>query len=105
MATIEKRIQLTPSSRTAPLLRELATITGKPVATLVREILDEAAPALEMTLEAFRQIAERPDQMQEAITRMAAKAHQSIAQATLDLDLIAKPGRKPSRGRGAAKTG
>lgn len=105
MATIEKRIQLTPSSRTAPLLRELSSLTGKPVATIVREILDESVPALEMTVAAFRQIAERPDQVQEAIARLASKAQQSLAQVSMELDLVAKPGRKPRRGRGAAKTG
>ena len=104
MSTIEPRISITPSPTTGPLLRELSKVTGKPPATIVRELLDECAPALIMTLEAYRQIQQSPEDLQAAVFRMAANAHQQIAQATLDLDTATKkkPGRKPG-GSGAAK--
>jgi predicted DNA-binding protein len=101
MAAARPRMHVTPSEKGYLLLQELSKLTGKAPATIVRELLDEAAPALEMTLEAVRQIKARPAEAQAAVNRMAAQAHQAIAQATLDLDTDKKPGRKP--GRGAAK--
>jgi len=101
-------MHVTPSETAYRLLGELSQLTGKPPATIVRELLDEAVPALEMTVEAFRNLQARPEEAQAAVVRMAAKAHQVIAQATLDLDtaMEKKPGRKPGggKGRGAAKT-
>lgn len=106
MPAARPRMHVTPSERVSLLLRELSQLIGKAPATIVRELLDEAAPALEMTLEAYRDIQKRPEEAQAAVQRMAAKAHQVIAQASLDLDTDRKPGRKPStkdKGRGAAK--
>lgn len=106
MATKHARIAFTPSDSVAPLLRELAEITGQAQSAIVRELLDEAVPALEMTLGAFRTIRARPEEAKAAVYRMAAEAHAQIAQATLDLDTSRKPGRKPraKHGGGAAKT-
>ncbi|MCR6497401.1 hypothetical protein LJB71_15080 [Thermomonas sp. S9] len=105
MPAARPRMHVTPSESVHALLRELSQLTGKPPATIVREMLDEAAPALEMAVQAFRALHRRPQEAQAAIARMAAKAHQTIAQATLDLDKASegKRGRKP-RGE-AAKTG
>lgn len=107
MPAARPRMQVTPSQSTFLLLRELSELTGQAPATIVRELLDEAAPALQMTLEAFRAIKARPQEAQAAVARMAAQAHQVIAQATLDLNTDKKPGRKPGKktGRGAANTG
>lgn len=98
-------MQVTPTEGTYQLLRELSELTGKAPATICRELLDEAAPALQMTLEAFRQIKARPEEAQAAVMRMAAQAHATIAQATLDLGNDKKPGPKPGKkaGTGAAK--
>ena len=100
-------MQVTPSETVYRLLAELSKLTGKPPASLVRELLDEAVPALEMTLEAFRTIKARPDEAQAAMLRMASQVQQTISQAQLDLDtaMQKKPGRKPGKkpGRGAAK--
>jgi predicted DNA-binding protein len=98
-------MHVTPSEATSRLLGRLSKVTGKGQATLVRELLDEANPALEMMLEAVEQLAKRPQEMEAAIHRMAAQAHQTISQATLDLDIDRKPGPKPKQGRGAANTG
>jgi predicted DNA-binding protein len=100
-------MHVTPSERTSRLLGKLSKATGKGQATLVRELLDEASPALEMMLEAVEQLAKRPQEMEAVVHRMAAQAHQTISQATLDLDTDRKPGRKPKakQGQGAANTG
>lgn len=108
-------MHVTPSEPGYRLLQELSKLTGKAPATIVRELLDEAAPALEMMIQAFRDIHATPEVTKAAVMRMAAEAHQAIAQATLDLDNSNKPGRKPreapsekgaaarTKGRGAAK--
>lgn len=99
-------MHVTPSDQGYRLLQELSKLTGKAPATIVRELLDEAAPALEMMIEAFRDIHAAPEVTRAAVMRMAAQAHQTIAQATLDLDNDRKPGPKPKKqGRGAANTG
>ena len=106
MPTANPRIQITPTEHTYRLICRLSKLTGKGQATIVRELLDEASPALEMMLEAVEQLAKRPQEMEAAMYRLLAQAHQTIAQATLDLDNDKKPGRKPKdRGRGAANTG
>lgn len=106
MPNARPRVQITPSERSYRQLVRLSELTGKGQATIVRELLDEAAPVLDQMLDAFEQLAKRPDEMASVVHRMAAQAHQTIAQVTLDLDTDRKPGRKPgNRGRGAANTG
>jgi sugar (pentulose or hexulose) kinase len=106
MPNARPRIQITPTEETYHLIVRLSKLTGKGQATLVRELLDEAAPALKMMIDAFQEIGKSPQEIRAAVGRMAAQAHQTIAQATLDLDNDRKPGRKPgNRGRGAANTG
>jgi predicted DNA-binding protein len=106
MPTVHPRVQVTPTERSYRLLVALSKLTGKGQATIVRELLDEATPAMEMMVEALAELKKRPQQMEAAMHRLAAQAHQSIAQATLDLDTNRKPGPKPGkRGRGAANTG
>lgn len=92
------RMHITPSEQGYRLLQELSKLTGKAPATIVRELLDEAAPALETTIDAFRLLRDRPDQSQAAVARLAAQAHAAIAQATLDLKTDEKPGRKRRQG-------
>jgi len=97
-------MHVTPTERTRLLLDELSKLTGKAPATMVREILEEASPAFEMMIESHRQIQTRPGEAQAAVLRMAAQAHATIAQASLDLDTNKKPGRKPGKqGTGATK--
>lgn len=102
-----RRMQVTASEQVFSLLREISKLTGKAPATLVRELLDEAAPALQMMLEAYRDLHTKPEQAQAAVMRMAAQGHALIAQASLDLNTDKKPGRKPGKkkGQGAANTG
>lgn len=100
-------MHVTPSETAYRLLREIYRLTGKSPATTVRELLDEAAPALEMMVQAYRGLQNTPEEARAAVMRMAAQGHMTIAQATLDLDTNQKPGRKPGKaqGRGAANTG
>lgn len=97
-------MQVTPSETSYRLLRELSTLTGQAPATITRELLDEAVPALQLAVEAMREAKKRPDRVQAAMGRFATKAINDLTQAQLDLDaaLRQKPGRKPRKG--AAKT-
>jgi hypothetical protein len=99
-------MQVTPSETSYRLLKELERLTGKPPATITRELLDEASPGLELMVAAYRDLHKRPEEAQAAVMRMAAQGHALIAQASLDLDTNRKPGRKPGKraGQGAAKT-
>ncbi len=100
-------MQVTPTETVSLLLRRLTEITGKPPATLVRELLDEAAPALQMMLEAHEQLARRPSEMEAVVYRLATQAQGEIVQQVLSLKTDNKPGRKPAKkqGTGAANTG
>lgn len=98
MPAARPRMHVTPSEQGYRLLQELSKLTGKAPATIVRELLDEAAPAMESTVEAFRILRDRPEQSQAAVARLAANAHAQIAQATLALNTDKKPGRKPRKG-------
>ncbi len=97
MPTARPRMHVTPTERTYRLLGELHTLTGKQPATIVREILDEASPALLMMVQAYRELRTQPEQAQAAVMRMAAKGHAQIAQATLEFSTDKKPGRKPGK--------
>ena len=105
MPAARPRMHVTPSESTYRLLQEVSRLTGKPPATIVRELLDEAAPALEATVAALTMLKTRPREAQAAINRYAAQAMTQLGQAQLDLDtaMQKKPGRK--KGGGAAKPG
>lgn len=115
------RMQVTPTRTSYLLLKEIEALTGKAPATITRELLDEAAPAMRELVEALRALEKRPQHALAAMKRMAYGQIEGITQATLDLDkaMNAKPGRKPRKaasvsraasprakqGQGAAKTG
>jgi predicted DNA-binding protein len=110
MPAARPRMQVTPSETVYRLLKELSDITGDPPATLVRQLLDEAVPALELAIEAIRDVKRRPEHVQAAMARFADTAIRDLSQARLDLDsaLNQRPGRKPqaaNKGKGAANTG
>lgn len=111
MATIEKRVLVTPSAKAGPLLSAMSEISGQPKARLIRELLDEAVPVMETMLEAHRMLATQPEAARAAMARMFDQAMSDGSQAMLDLDkaIAAKPGpkRTPKPGKprkGAAKT-
>jgi hypothetical protein len=100
--TIEKRIYFTPTSRTAAILRELSALTGQAPARIVREMLDEAAPVLQASVDALRVVKGNPRKAGAAMTRVLDHVIGEAQQAQLDLDsaMKRKPGRKP-KGKGA----
>ena len=101
-------MHVTPTKTTYALLQQLSALTGKAPATITRELLDEATPALEGAVEAMRMLKERPQLAMAAVDRMLDNAVQGVSQARLELDkaMNKKPGRKPAKqGQGAANTG
>lgn len=107
MPTIEKRIQVTPSSQVAALLREFSLLTGKPASAVIRELLDHAAPTLAQMVEIYRAARLSPEQGRIAAQRFMDKsigiveeAKSELVQQSLDLDqaMKRKPGRKPGSG-------
>jgi predicted DNA-binding protein len=108
MPAARPRMQVTPSETAYRLLQELSSLVGQPPATITRELLDEAVPALQMAVENLRDAKKRPEQVQAALARFAARAINELTQAQLDLDsaMEKKRGPKPKpKGSGAAKTG
>lgn len=107
MATIATRFSITPSPAVEPVLIELSRLLKRPKAAIVRELLDEAMPALQMTLEAVRIAKSHPERAQALMAEFGARATRDLMQGQIDFaDAIKKrPGRKPGKkpGRGAAK--
>lgn len=99
--TIEKRIMVTPSPMAAPYLLELARLTGKAPARLIRELLDETMPNMGPIIEALKVIKTKPDLLRESVTIASQDAIQRVKEAQLMLDLAMekKPGRKPAKVR------
>ena len=94
-ATIEKRIYVTPSPDSGPLLVELARLTGKSPARVIRELLDEAMPGMVPLIEALKVVNSRPDLARQAMLQAVEKASDRLIEIQLDLKLPReKPGRK-----------
>lgn len=105
MPAITPRMQVTPTATTYRLLQRISELTGKAPATVTRELLDEAIPALEEMIGALEMLKTRPQQAMRAVDRMLEGAMMGAAQARLDLDkaMQKKPGRKPRKGAPAAR--
>jgi len=99
--TIEKRIMVTPSTKAAPYLLELARLTGKAPSRLIRELLDETMPNMAPVIEALKVIKTRSDLVRGALSEMVMSAENSLkeVQLGLDLEMQKKPGRKPAKVR------
>lgn len=80
-----ERVAVTLSPEAKPLLQELSTLTGRPKAALVSELLDQTLPALRVTLEALRLIRKQPDHAVQLLTDYASSKLAQVQQATLDL--------------------
>lgn len=78
------------------MLEEISTATGTGKATLVAEIMQEALPALRVTVEALRHVKQAPREAQALLARYANESTAKLAQAQLELDdlVAAKPSRK-----------
>lgn len=89
-------MQVTPSETAYRLLKRISELTGQAPATITRQLLDEAVPAMEVTIEAFELVQGRPQEAQAALARIAEHSINKLTQAQLDLDkaLEGKRGRK-----------
>lgn len=109
MTTIATRFSITPSPAVEPVLIELARLLKRPKAAIVRELLDEAMPALQATLEAVRIAKSHPERAQALMAEFSARATRDLMQQQIEFSEAMKkrPGRKPGKktGRGATKTG
>lgn len=108
MPAARPRMQVTPSETVYRLLGELSKLTGQAPATITRELLDEAVPALEMAVDTLRDVKKRPERVQAAMARFSARAINELTQAQLDLDTAMEKRRGPKpkkKGPGAANTG
>ena len=99
------RISFVPSSQLLRVVNELSETSGKSKASIVSEIMDEAAVVIEGQLNAYRRIADNPAQAREVLQDYANQMVSEIGQAVLEFDKPGgkKRGRPP--GRGAANTG
>ena len=97
MPAARQRMHVTPSETAHRLLKRIAELSGQGPATITRELLDEAIPAMELTIKALEMVNERPQEAQAAMARFAAISINRLTQAQLDLDkaLEGKRGRKP----------
>lgn len=96
------RIAFVPSDHLVKIITELSESSGKSKASIVSEIMDEAATVMDGQLKAYRQIAAAPAKAREAVQAYANEQIATIKQAVLD---FAPPPRKRKSGRGAANTG
>lgn len=84
------------------VLRELSKLTKEPQSRLISELLDQTLPALLMTVQALKNVKERPEQVQAMLSDYCSGAINQVTQAQLDLSaaLKLKPGRKPKGSSG-----
>jgi len=96
MATIEKRLSITPTRRTHHVLDRYVAITGKAKARLITELLDESTPILVDMLDTLEKAKNKPAIALETAQKYAQRAHGQIDAIQQDLELFKKKaGRKP----------
>ena len=81
MATKNPRISFVPSDRTLATLRTINSLSGKSMASVVSEMMDEMSPIFDEMIEALRKINQQPEKVREAIEQLANFARTEIAQA------------------------
>ena len=104
MATKVPRIAFVPSPELRALLEEISEASGRPVASIASELLDDIVPVLRETLDAMKAVASQPERAQELVNQFAVRAVQQVGQATLDFeaDLAKKRKRKKGGAGGTA---
>lgn len=100
MATIEKRIQVTPTTRTRLVLERYSAVTGKPMARLITELMDESTPILVDMLDTIEKAKKRPQVARQTVQKFidAAQGNIDAVQQELDGLFKKKAGRKPKAG-------
>lgn len=97
------RIQITPSDRTRAILLRYKALTGKSMAGMISELLDESAPVLLEILDIHERLKNKPTMEKQAILEFAQSGRQKIDEVERQIEMAYKPkrGRKP-KGRDAA---
>ena len=103
MPTEMRRIQVALPPKVDAALARLQRITGKPQATVVRELLDDFAPHIVALADALEVARKQPQEALDRVAEMLKDATALASQAELDIAELRKrkPGRKPrKRGTG-----
>jgi hypothetical protein len=97
MASIEKRVAVTPTTRTRIVLERYSRITGKPMCRLITELLDESTPVLVDMLDTLEKAKNKPKIAIQTAQAYAQRAHGQIDVVQQELDGLfkKKAGRKP----------
>lgn len=97
MATKTKRILVTPTERTRLILERYTAVTGKPMAGMIRELMDDAAPIMLEVIELTERLQNKPHLQKEQLLRYAEAGHQRIHAVQQDIHGLfdKKRGRKP----------
>lgn len=91
------RIQVTPTPRTRAILERYKAITGKSMASMISELLDESTPVLVETLAIIEKAKQKPEIARETLLAYADMAQGKISGYRNEIDDLFKPkkGRKP----------
>lgn len=92
-----QRIQITPSDRTRAILLRYKALTGKSMAGMISELLDESAPVLLEILDIHERLKNKPTMEKKAILEFAQSGKHKISEIESQIELAFKPkrGRKP----------
>lgn len=92
-----QRIQITPSDRTRAILLRYKALTGKSMAGMISELLDESAPVLLEILDIHERLKNKPTMEKKAILEFAQSSRDKITEIESQIELAFKPkrGRKP----------
>lgn len=103
MTTRCPRIQIAPSPDLSVVIQELARLTKQPQSRVIVELLEEALPALQMTVKALQNVKKRPLEVQAMMNDYSSRAINELTQQQIDFNdaLKKKPGRKPAAKKGA----
>jgi len=103
MASIEKRIQFSPSPDLAVCLRELAKLTNQPQSRVVAELLNEAVPALQTMVQALKLAKKSPQAAEALMSNLATRSIHAVTQEQINFSeaMKQKPGRKPKGKKGS----
>lgn len=94
------RIAFVPSDEVRALLEDIAQLTGRPMASIASEILDDVAPTLRDTLAAMRTVQAQPEKARELVNEFAVRAVQQVGQATLEFERELKAKKRKRKGGG-----
>lgn len=103
MASRCPRIQISPSPDVSVAIQTLAKLLKQPQSRIVAELLDEALPALQMTIQGLQMAKRHPGQVEALLSQFSTKAINELTQQQMVFSeaMKAKPGRKPAAKKGA----